>query len=61
MTYDLTMTDTKTNEDWEIDFVYVAFPGLKTMGYRVEGFKDGEVKDFGTLVISDGKLKIVQW
>jgi hypothetical protein len=68
--FDLSLTDTKTNKEWKIDFIFVAFPGLETMGQRVEGFhqtgtldgfQEGEFEEFGTLVISDGKLKIIQW
>jgi len=65
------LTDVKTRKTWEIDFVFVAFPGLKNMGYRIEGFhqtgktKDGtpkgEVEEFGTLILVDGKAEIVQW
>lgn len=46
---------------WMIDFVYVAFPGLKNSGYRVEGYNGKEMRDFGTLIISNGELKIIQW
>jgi len=68
---DLLMHDTKTSKEWSIDFTFVAFPGLKHSGQRVEGFHQigvtedgypkGEIEEFGTLIISDGKLKIVQW
>lgn len=68
---DLSMHDVKDNKEWAIDFTFVAFPGLKTMGQRVSGFHDtgktedgypvGEVKEFGTLIIADGELKIIQW
>ncbi len=66
----LLLTDTVTNKEWLIDFTFVAFPGLTKMGQRVngfhktgtfEGFNEGETKEFGTLIISDGELKIVQW
>jgi len=67
---DLVMHDVKTSDAWDIDFTFVAFPGLKHSGYRVEGFHQtdtvddhpyGEKEEFGTLIISDGELKIVQW
>jgi len=68
--HDLTMYDTETGIPWEISFIFVAFPGLKKTGYRVEGFHQtgtfdgypsGEFKEFGTLIISDGEIKIIQW
>ena len=64
------ITDIKTNKEWDINFIFVAFHGLKTMGQRVEGFhqtgtvngyREGEHKEFGTLIISNGELKIIQW
>ena len=67
---DLAMFDVKTGEEWDIDFTFVAFPGLEHSGYRVEGFRKigtmdnhlyGEREEFGTLIISDGELKIIQW
>jgi len=67
---DLIMHDIQTDNEWDIDFTFVAFPGLKHSGYRVEGFHKtgtvdgyttGEQKEFGTLIISDGELKIIQW
>jgi hypothetical protein len=68
---ELVIYDTKTNKEWRLDFVFVAFPGLKSMGYRVEGFhqtgttKDGipsgEIEEFGTIIIHDGELKVIQW
>ena len=68
--YNTTLTDTVTDKEWLIYFTYVAFPGLTKMGQRVNGFHktgmhngfiEGDVKEFGTLIISDGVLKIVQW
>jgi len=68
---DLIMTDTSTGKEWEITFIFVAFPGLKHYGFRLEGFhqtgktKDGfpkgELMEFGTLIIDNGEAKIIQW
>lgn len=67
----ISLTDTVTDKTYNIDFVYVAFPGLTKMGQRVEGFHKtgvtedgynmGEHEEFGTLVLVDGELKVVQW
>ena len=65
---ELRMNDVKTGEEWDIDFIWFAFPGLKTYGYRVEGFHktgmiddypEGEHREFGSLILEDGKLKII--
>jgi len=70
----LIMRDVKTGKEYSIDFTYVAFPAKplgSKMGYRVEGFCEmgktksgisyGDMKEFGTLIIDNGKLKIIQW
>jgi len=69
----MTWYDVVTGKEWDIDFVFVAFPGLKTMGYRVEGFHQtvkpckehqwgvGEFMEFGTIIIEDGELKVINW
>ena len=65
------LTDTVTDKTYNLDFIFVAFPGLTKTGYRVEGFHktgltkdgfdEGEYEEFGTLVLVDGELKVVQW
>jgi len=61
--FELDFKDIQTGDEWLIDFIFVAFPGLKHSGYRVEGVnkKTGNRVDLGTLIISDGELKIIQW
>lgn len=62
-------TDVVTGEEYlvSIDSVFVAFPGLKKMGQRLEvfykkkGVEWGEVYEIGTVIISDGKFKIINW
>ena len=68
---ELYMKDVKTSKEWNLSFLFVAFPGLQNSGYRVEGFhqtgitedgtQEGEFREFGTIIIRDGKLEIVQW
>ena len=56
------LKDTKTGKTYELDFTWFCFPGMENEGYRVEGTtKDGEHKEFGSIIISDGQLKIVNW
>ena len=66
----LYLTDVKTGKQWSIDFIWFAFPGLKNEGYRVEGFHqtgefdgipEGECMEFGSIVLVDGELKVVNW
>ena len=68
---DLSLVDVVTGKRYRLDFVWFAFPGLKSEGYRIEGFWDsgkkedgypvGEYVEFGSLILSDGKAKIVNW
>ena len=68
---DLVLEDVKTGKEWSLDFIFVGFPGLKHYGYRIEGFHqtgitedgylEGERIEFGTLIISNEELKIIQW
>ena len=66
----LHMIDTKTDKIWDVDFLFVAFPGLKHSGYRMEGFHQtgttngypkGEMIEFGTLILKNKEMKIIQW
>ena len=67
---DLHLTDIKTGKRYSLDFVWFAFPGLKNEGYRIEGFHktgeyegfpEGDVIEFGSLIIDDKQAKIVNW
>jgi hypothetical protein len=61
--------DIVTDEEYEVslDNTFVAFPGLQKIGQRLEAFfkkkgaKYGDIEELGTLVIKDGKVKIIQW
>lgn len=68
--YCLHMRDTETGKHWDIDFLFVAFPSLVNSGYRTEGYcRDGVKKgctyseyiEYGTLILSNGKLKFINW
>ena len=67
---DLYLTDVKTGKRYSLDFIWFAFPGLKSEGYRIEGFHqtgeidgypEGEMEEFGSLIIENGTAKIVSW
>ena len=61
--------DIETNEEYviSIDTTFVAFPGLKKMGQRLEVFykkkgeKYGALHEIGTAIISKGRFKIINW
>jgi len=68
--YCLNMKDIKTGKDWDVDFLFCAFPGLQHSGYRAQGYcrtgvKRGctcsEMREFSTLVLVDGVLKFINW
>ena len=50
------IVDADTKKECWIEFIWTMFPSGAS-GYRVEA--NGE--DLGTIIIVDGKLKIVQW
>jgi len=68
---DLHLTDATTGKRYSLDFTWFCFPGLKNEGYRIEGFHqmgttkegyaEGEMKEFGSLILDEGKAKIVNW
>jgi len=67
---DLHLTDVETGKRYALDFTWFAFPGLKNEGYRIEGFHqtgkykgypEGDIVEFGSLILDDGVGKIVQW
>lgn len=66
---DFTTHDIVTDEEYEVhlDNTFVAFPGLQKTGQRLEvffkkkGAKYGDIEEIGTLIIKDGKVKIIQW
>jgi len=60
--WDITFNDIKTDKTYNVDWVWVMFPNGKS-GYRLEYIDDESLfpEDLGTLVVDDGKLKIVQW
>ncbi len=69
--HEMILRDVKTNKEWRLNFIFVAFPGLQHSGYRVEGFhqtgktrdgyNEGELHEFGTWIIEDKKMKLIQW
>jgi len=69
---DLRLSDVESGRRYCLDFVWFAFPGLRSEGYRIEGFfqsdevgeggyRVGEQLEFGSLVLVDGRAKIVDW
>jgi len=54
------LKDLKTGKEYRIDFTAVMFPSGGG-GIRVENYESDTGTDFGTLVVVDGKLKIIQW
>ena len=56
-----TLFDLKTGKEYRIELISVMFPNGKG-GLRVEIMNtDGLSDDLGTLIVNDGKLKIIQW
>jgi len=67
---DLNLTDVETGKRYSLDFIWFAFPGLKNEGYRIEGFHqtgtrdgypNGEMEEFGSLILENKRAKIVNW
>ena len=67
---DLHLTDVETGKRYALEFTWFAFPGLQNEGYRIEGFyktgefdgfNEGEIVEFGSLILKDGQAKIVNW
>ena len=67
---DLHLTDVETGKRFALDFTWFCFPGMKSEGYRIEGFRQtgtfdgypsGEMLEFGSLIIANGQAKIVNW
>ena len=68
---DLHLSDMESGKRYSLDFVWFAFPGLKSEGYRIEGFHQtgkakagysvGEMHEFGSLVLVDSQAKIINW
>jgi len=67
----LNLTDVVSGKRWSLDFTWFCFPGMKNEGFRIEGFcktgltndgyPSGDACEFGSLILSDGVAKIVQW
>ena len=55
------LKDLNTGKEYHIDLISVMFPNGK-IGLRVEILNtDGFPDDLGTLIVVDGKLKVIQW
>jgi len=55
------LKDVKTGITYELDFTWFCFPGMENEGYRVDGYNNDERIELGSIIISDGQLKIVNW
>jgi len=59
--WDITFNDIKNDKEYKCDWVWCMFPNGKT-GYRLEYIDDSLYnQEFGTLIVDDGKLRIIQW
>ncbi len=67
----MNLKDCTTGKIWELDFISFSFPGLQNGGYRIEGFhktgeteqgdSEGEFTEFCSIILDDGKLKLIHW